>query len=247
MKKVYVVILAALWLMALVKFIDNSGNKEADIVTAFANDSYLSTNSSIEAVIYAGNLYYSDEAKKDVLIKLAKELGITEGYTVENCTENANSVVKYVKNSKYAVTEIKFVTVKNDKDEMVSRQYIMVNIEILNSIESAVLYRERVETILAGMDMEAEVTMTLKGNINGKLSSSEKDVISNDIIASLGGEIVSEYREEKLYTVYAYTGKIDDYVIVGKDKININVAINYDELLDETNIYMATPIINEDY
>lgn len=233
--------------MAFVKFVDDSADKEADIVTAFTNDNFLSTTSSIEAVAYAGNLYYSEDAKKDMILQIADKLNITDNYSIENVMEDNKSTQCFVKNSKYAITEIKFVTVKNEKDQLVTRQYIMVDIDILNSIESAVLYRDKVEKILTEMNLTSDVTMTLKGNIKGELSNDEKDNITDNIIKSLDGEIVTEHRETKLYTVYAYSDKIDDYVVSGTDKINVNVAINYDENLNETNIYMATPMINEEY
>ena len=44
-----------------------------------------------------------------------------------------------------------------------------------------------------------------------------------------------------------HTDKIDDYVLNGSLKTNLNVAITYDEENDITEVYMATPFMNEDY
>ena len=247
MKRGYIVILITLWILAFVKFIGSEADKEPDFVNAFSNDSYLSTTSSIGVTVYCGNLYYSDEAKQDMLVSVAEKLGISDGYELTSQVEDGKTTKELTKISKYAVTELKFVSVKNEKDEQVTRQYVMVNIDILNSLESAVVYRDKLEEIFAEMNFDADVTLTLKGNIKGMLTTEEKDNITDEIISSLGGDIVSEKKASEIYTVYAYSDKIDDYVVNGTDMTNINVAITYDEILGETNIYMATPIINEEY
>ena len=157
MKRGYIVILIVLWALAFASFIDNSKDKEVDIVTAFSNDRFLSTNSHIEAVAYCGNVYYSDDAKKDMLVSIAKKLGL-EDCEYENDIEDGTNTHYLTKNSKYAVTELKFVTTENDKDALVARQYIMVDINIINSLESAVVYREEIENILGEMNLDASTS-----------------------------------------------------------------------------------------
>jgi len=245
-KRGYIVILIVLWSLAFAHFINNKKASETDIVTAFSNDMFLSTNSHIEAVALCGNNYVSEEAKVDIIKSVAGKLGIKD-YTLGCASSEKTQDNRLVATSKYANTEIKFVTVKNENDALVKRQYLMIDISISNSLESAVLYRDKVEDILETMNYSAEVTLTHKGNISGNLSLDEKNSITDDIIKSLNAQIVTERRDEKIYTVYAYTEAIDDYVVNGTSKTNVNVAISYDETLNETNIYMATPIINEDY
>ncbi len=236
-----------MWALALANFIDKRDEDEVDIVTAFSNDRFLSTDSNIEAVALYGNLYYSSEAKRDMLENIAGKLGIGEGYVFSSEEKNGVTTECLTKNSKHAITEIKFVTMKTSRDASVERQYIMVDINIFNSLDSAIVYRERVENIFKEMELEAEVTLTLKGNISGSLSVVEKNNIADDIIESIDAEIVTQRRDSEIFTVYAYSDGIDDYVVNGTSKTNVNVAITYDEVLNETNIYMATPIIGEDY
>lgn len=243
MKRGYIVILIVLWALAFANYANSREENEVDIVTAFSNDSFLSTTSHIEAVAMYGNMYFSDEAKKDILVSVAGKLGIIEGYYFGG----EKGTVKLIKQSKYAITEISFVTMKNEKDAGVERQYLMTDISILNSLESAIVYRDKVEEIYEEMELLADVTLTLKGNIGGNLSAIQRDEITDDIIKSLDAKIVTQRRDSSIYTVYAYTEGIDDYVLNGTSKTNVNVAIYYDEIADETNIYVATPIINEEY
>ena len=63
----------------------------------------------------------------------------------------------------------------------------------------------------------------------------------------MNARIVTGNRTEEIYTVYGYSEDIKDYVVFGSTKTNVNIAITYNELNGETYIYMATPIINEDF
>ena len=97
------------------------------------------------------------------------------------------------------------------------------------------------------MKVSADVTLSLKGCVEGAWSNSEKNHICEDIIEKLDGKIVIGSRSNELYSVYAYTEKISDYVLSGTTRSNINIAITYDSDKDVTWIYMETPVISENY
>lgn len=249
MKKAYIIILGGLWILAFISFIGKLGEEEIDIVTAFSNDKFLSTESHIEGVVDYGSVYMTEEDKKNIVFKIAAELGINEGYEYETVREDDVTTTTFLKKARNAITTIKVISIETQKNNsvLVLQQYIKVDIEIINSLESAVAYRSELEKIFEKLGMNGDITLTLKGNISGTLSNSEKNKITDDIIKNLDGEIVTQRRDSDIYTVYAYTDRIDEYVVNGSSKTNINIAINYDELANVTKIYMATPIINEDY
>ena len=67
-----------------------------------------------------------------------------------------------------------------------------------------------------------------------------------ELLEKLEAEIVAEHREDS-YVVYAYTPLIEEYKTVGKDKINLTVAIIYNEETDVTEMLLATPLLNQDF
>ena len=73
----------------------------------------------------------------------------------------------------------------------------------------------------------------------------QKDVITMELLEQLNAQIVAEHRQD-IYVVYAYTSKIKEYKKVGKDKVNLTIAISYDEQKNTTNIMLATPLLNQD-
>lgn len=79
------------------------------------------------------------------------------------------------------------------------------------------------------------------------MSGEEKENMARILVKELQGEIAFDYWQGDSYTVYAYTGLIDEYIEFVGCKINIQIAFTYDEQTDKTRIYLASPIINQDW
>ncbi len=249
MRKKLLYICGILWVFAFFQLIINYEEAGGDIVTAFTNDNYLNTTSYIDAAALYGGMYLDDNEKKEVVSEVARELGINEPYELTIEDTESGTVTKLEKEASSVVTTITLTTVeKQVSAEVISlKQYVMVNMEVLNSLESGVYYREKIEKLFDDKKMSADVYLSLKGSISGTISNSEKNNITNNIINEMGGKIVTESRTNEIFTVYAFSDKIDDYVVYGTTKTNINVVIRYNELKNTTEVYMATPILNMDF
>jgi hypothetical protein len=127
------------------------------------------------------------------------------------------------------------------------KNLVTVTISFENSLESAFYYKDLLKQTFAAAEVSPDITIQLKGNIKGELSMSEKNVIADKFLESAGGEIVTESRKDDLFTIYAYTDKIEEYVLSGSMKTNLNVVISYDEINDITEVSMATPFLEEDF
>lgn len=246
MRRKLIYICGILWLFALIQLIVNYEEaKEPDIITAFTNDMYLSTLSTVKATGFYGNLYMSVEDKESLAKTVAGGLGIDDVYDIST-ENNKTTLSKYVDGVR---TSINVITVENhvEKAVLTQKQYVTIEMEFDNSLESAVYYRDKVEKLFEDMDIGADITLSLRGDIEGELSNSEKNSIADHILENVGGDVVTENRGADMYTIYAYTDNINDYVVYGTTKTNINIVIEYNDVRGVTEVYMATPIMNEDY
>ena len=125
-------------------------------------------------------------------------------------------------------------------------QYVKVDIVIEDSLESAFYYEDQVSLLMNRYAQNPQTFIRVQGNYAGQLSIEEKDVIVMELLDSLNADIVAEHRQDT-YVVYAYTSKIDGYKEVGKDKVNLTIAVSYDESQDSTQMILATPLLNEDF
>ena len=69
-------------------------------------------------------------------------------------------------------------------------------------------------------------------------------ITMEDIIEELKGELIIGGENDDIYTVYAYSKNIKDYIINGSVKTNINIMITYDKERDLSWITVGAPIIN---
>ncbi|MDE6210278.1 MAG: YwmB family TATA-box binding protein [Lachnospiraceae bacterium] len=251
MRKKIMIILTIVWIIAFVRMIViyEDVDDNANIVTAFSNDKFVYTNSLLKAEASIGSEYFTEEERKEYLEKVASAIGLTKEYDIDIVRDGDTITAILSKQAKSAYTSIKMVTNETQKDDniILLKNYLYINIEISNSLDSAVSYQEKLKEVFKEMSIVADISLILKGHIKGELNNTEKNNITDKIMQDLGAEVVTGNREDSLYTVYGYCEKIDDYIMLGSTKTNVNIAITYDEGKDMTNIYMATPIINEDF
>ena len=126
-------------------------------------------------------------------------------------------------------------------------QYVYVNITVYNNIDCAVSYRELVEGMFDAMGIQGNVNMNLVGSLEGALNSTEKNELVDGLLDRLGAKVVAENRDSDIFTIYAYSKGAGSYITIGGNKINMNIAIGYDEEQDRTKVYLASPINSLDY
>lgn len=83
----------------------------------------------------------------------------------------------------------------------------------------------------------------------GKLSNSEMEKTAESLFRTMGGATVMNHRESGengYYIAYGYTNGLDTCKKINGHKINMNVAIRYDETKGRTCVTMGTPLINND-
>ena len=255
-KKKALIVLAALWLAAFILIVvtsesDNIG--EDGIVTAFESRDYISTNGTVTAYVNYGNKYLSDNYRQTIIRDIASVLGIDRAVTADikrgESSDSSSVTATYSLVTENARTDISVITIESNNSGAVLslEQYILVDISIDNSVDSAVYYKNSIEEYFAQNGIDADITLSLKGSVKGTLSNNKKNEICEDIISSMDGELITGSRSDELYTVYAYSDRISEYVVNGTTKSNINIAITYDGVNDVSWIHVATPILSGVY
>ena len=95
--------------------------------------------------------------------------------------------------------------------------------------------------------VQVETTIQFLGAYEGDLPLERWDKIADSMIKELGGKVVYENRDKELYTVYAYSKMLPEYISVDQKKVNIQVAMRYEEDNNRTVVYLATPLLRGDW
>ena len=125
--------------------------------------------------------------------------------------------------------------------------YISINMTIIGRTDCALTYKNMIDDIFAAGKIDGYVNMSLKGELNGAVNYYERNRLADELLDILDAKVVSENRENDLFTIYAYTGLVDEYVMSAGRKININIVQEYDSVANKTVIYLSTPLNNLDY
>lgn len=249
MKKIAAVFAVVLWAVAIIQGIEMlGGENEKEVIQAFYSMSMAEENSIINSYgKYKGD-YLTVEEQKILLKNMAEALGIVDNYTLEESKDQYGRKVTLRMDGKEADTKLEFITNEKeaDKNAVEIEQYLKTELQIQNSIESAFYYDDTIKMLMERYSDTSQTSININGQYAGKLGTEQKDAITTELLKKLDAEIAAEHREDS-YVVYAYTPFIEEYKTVGKDKINLTIAIIYNEELDMTEVLLATPLLNQDF
>ncbi len=235
-----------LWAVLTAVYMTNMGRaRKVSISTAFTDsaggEEWCELDTYIEGYGKFGVCYLTQEEKERLVENIASALGITSSYGLATvCEDEVNTTVLSKESVNGSVT-IKAIT------QEPQAQYVYVNITVYNNIDCAVSYRELVEGMFDAMGIQGNVNMNLVGSLEGALNSTEKNELADGLLDRLGAKVVTENRDNDIFTIYAYSKGAGSYITIGGNKINMNIAIGYDEEQDRTKVYLASPINSLDY
>lgn len=237
-----------LWLAVITQIVVNRVFfEDFEIAEAFVKTKTEDLECNLEIVAQHHNEFLSEEDKKDILGHIANSIGLNMDSEIMVNREEEKVEYAYYKQAKMAETSLKVVSIEQDVDSSVKmKHYIVVKLNIKESIKSIEKYRKRIEESLDQMGIEErQVTVLYEGTVLGLMSSEEKEEMVRLLVKELQGEVAFEYQQGESYTVYAYTGLINEYIETVGCKVNIQIAMTYDEQSLRTKIYLATPLINQ--
>jgi len=246
--KLTLYIVAVLWIAVFTQIIMNyMFFKDFKIAEAFVMTNTKDMECDLEVIAEYNNNFLSETDKKNILYHIADAIGlrIDEEITVNKV--DTLTEYSYHKQAKKAKTTLKIISMEQETDSTITmKHYIVVRLNIKESIKSIENYRKMIEDSLLELDIkQKQVTVQYKGSVPGLMPMKDKEEMALLLVNELQGEIVFDYQQGESYTVYAYTGLINEYIESVGCKINIQVAMTYDEQLNKTQIYLATPIINQ--
>ena len=246
--KITLYIAAVLWIAVITQIIMNKAFFENfEIAEAFVKTNTEDLECSVEIVAQYHNDFLSEADKRDILYYIANSIGLSIDSDIVVNRDGERTEYSYYKLAKRAETSLKIVSIQQEVDSSIKiKHYLVARLNIKDSIKSIERYRKLLEKSLDGLGIiDRQVNVLYEGLVDGLMSKNDREEMASLLMKELMGEVAFDYQQGDSYTLYAYTGLIDEYIETVGCKINIQIAMTYDELLDKTKIYLATPIINQ--
>jgi hypothetical protein len=243
-------IAAVLWLAVVTQIgVNHLFRKDFQITEAFVKSDMQVMNSSIEIVAEYKMTTINEKDKREVIANIANAIGLVIDKDITLIKDGIRTEYSFTKKAKEAESEIKVISIEHKEQKGTEmKHYIIVRLNVSHSIQNIDAYKNIVEETLTKMGIEnKQITMQFTGNLDGVRSEEEKEQIAESLVKKLQGKIAMDYKEGDLYTVYAYSGLINEYIISMDTKVNIQIAISYNELTNKTRVVLATPILNQSW
>ena len=250
--KIYVLVL--IWAAILVQlFINSSIDREKKMVEQVMSEDISNlSEGTVKAYAFYGNEELSEGIRESMAKNLAKELGVTSGYSIISKKDGvANSETTTL--SKYgeqADTVIKIITLRTmDKYEQESiEDYIMVEINLKGSNGTAAhTYKKKLVDIYEKLGMSANTNIYLLSQEKGALIDEEIQDYIDRFLDETNATEVDRAEFDNVICVYGYSRDIDEFVYQNNKRVNVNIAFSYDDKEDITYIHRAVPFVDKSF
>ncbi|MGI1690562.1 YwmB family TATA-box binding protein [Thermoanaerobacter uzonensis] len=150
--------------------------------------------------------------------------------------------VEYTENTRHIN-----IAVQSLKNGSKSETYMLIDEYLINGYDNALKEKELINNTFKILKLKPKVTVCFVGTFKGKLNKEKNSSIVKLVLDKLHAQKVEGMEDENIISVSAYSSKLKEYIKLGSEKINLNVAIRYSSFDDKTYLWVATPIIAIEY
>lgn len=126
--------------------------------------------------------------------------------------------------------------------------YLHVKVDTNVDIKSMYEKKERIRSFLDKNNLqEYELATLVECRYKGKMTDEKKKELVQRLFKQCGALTINTKESDDYFVAYGYTLGERDSVTVNGKKVNVNIAINYDEKEGVSHIYIGTPLLNIDF
>jgi hypothetical protein len=244
--RIYLVCLV--WVAALVQlYINSKVDYEKNMVQeAIATETGELCQGSVTAYGYYGDVTMTEEKRNMIAEKLAAQLGVMEDYALSVRSTEDGELSVLEKTGEQADTKIKVISLNTGET------YLHTQIDFKGTACSAAYeYKKLLAELYGDIGVDATTNLYLASQRKGQLDEDEIQIITDDFLESLdAGQVLEIGPEDGIAgttLVYGYSRAIDEYVYQNDEKVNVNIAITYDETEDVTYIHRGVPFVDKSF
>lgn len=240
MKKYQIWFLVLVWGMVIMQGILNiTAKNDQKLLEAFEASESIPLEGKVIVSGSLGEDKLDNKTKKNLLISLAKQTGLTKDYQIDTKEEDGVTTMTLKKEGGEEGVWLRIASSENNN-------YLTTEVAIEDAQEILVL-KEQLENLLEQKGIKTESSLYVHGDFRKLLDRTEKNAVEEKLIDILEADIVLQYKDEYSDTVYAYSPLLSDYYERNGDKINIQIVLNYNDSGENTQLYLAFPFYNESY
>ncbi|MEW6661883.1 MAG: YwmB family TATA-box binding protein [Bacillota bacterium] len=200
---------------------------------ALVNTSFLQPK-ELEALAYQAAKALGDEKRLNSSLEQAKHF---TGVTLEG-EVGAGTYVQIVAQTLENLPE----AVRGGNET-----FLLINLAHSRDMYALPWWQEQVRTAFRQFGGEPHVLVAITGAFPGYLSQRESAAQVKKVLQAAQAKWVEGMTEGNLISVSGYTNSIQNYLVIGGRRVNINVALRYHDTDDRTYLDIGSPLLDGEY
>lgn len=241
MKKFVFIFLILIISFGIVK--TNQKKGEQLMVEAFNQSSFKEEQSDINTYSILDRPLNDLDEMEIYFQNVEKQIGAFTDNNFIKEESNQMRLLKKIYKSSDAELIIELKTFKS----ISNNSYLTINSILYNSFENLIKVKEQMNTVFENLNLTPKISINITGLYDGDMNYEQKKQITSSIMKQMNANFEEDYNTNKVYSVVGYTKLIDEYIYSEKQKININLALRYNEYENKTYLYLSSPIITTEY
>lgn len=160
--------------------------------------------------------------------------------------ENLNQIII---NGKDASNKVIIIILQSYKDVInnIEETNLVIDITHNNELLNVNDINNELQGLFQKFNSISKITTCFIGTFDGKLNDGIKNIKITKMMNLINSNKVEGINNESLISISAYSSNINKYIYSGNKKVNLNIAMRYNEYEDKTYIWVGTPLISIAY
>ncbi len=241
MKKILPILIILAILIIIISMNENKKDGSSLMIDVFNESTFKTVQSDINTYAILKQPLKTFDDMELYLKNVDEKIGGISKDTIEKEEIDDIKILKKVYISSNAKLTTKIETINDNAT------YLIIDVILYDNCENIMKVKEEVEDIFKILNLDLKTNISITGSYHGKINYDEEKLIAFDIMKKMNATILEDYITDKVYSVVGYTKRINEYIYSEKQKININLALRYNEYENKTYLYLATPLITVEY
>jgi hypothetical protein len=130
---------------------------------------------------------------------------------------------------------------------MEPHSYLVVNIIGDKTFENLNIYNELIRAAIEEAGGTPDVSTCVTGSMEGRLDEEETRELIDEAFSAAGAKSLEALDGMGFFSGCGYTPKITEYIEVLGEKVNLNIAVRYNDFESKTFVWIGTPVISVEY
>ncbi|GAX89630.1 YwmB family TATA-box binding protein [Effusibacillus lacus] len=213
---------------------------------AFAASGAQGEGYSVHNWSVVNSQYLPMDALKLMAGKINAELAIPDPQEHKNSEERQNVYQLYGQWDPH--TSVSLILTSMNLSEHPQQTVLVIKIERESDrLQDIPEHIEKVKQAAAQVGATPQISTCIKGFFNDRIEGMERDQLVSGIFAAVEANEVEGIRSDSLTSVSGYSPIVLEYIMTNKKRMNLQVAVHYDEYSAKTRILVGSPIVTIEY